>query len=51
MSFLETCPPAPAPGSVKKFFTEPELLEFDSLEKQIQGLRILESFTGSILAP
>jgi hypothetical protein len=39
------------PESLKKVFVEPELKEFDSLEKQIQGLRILESFTGSILAP
>lgn len=37
--------------SEKKPFVEPVLVEFDSLEKQIQGLRILESFTGSILAP
>ena len=36
---------------IKKTFVEPVLVEFDSLEKQIQGLRILESFTGSILAP
>jgi hypothetical protein len=37
--------------TVKKVFVEPELNEFDDLEKQIQGLRVLESFTGSILAP
>jgi hypothetical protein len=36
---------------IRKTFVEPVLVEFDSLEKQIQGLRILESFTGSILAP
>lgn len=39
------------PETTKKTFVEPMLVEFDSLEKQIQGLRILESFTGSILAP
>ncbi len=40
-----------AQPETKKPFVEPTLVEFDSLEKQIQGLRILESFTGSILAP
>ncbi len=36
---------------VKKTFIEPELKEFDQLEKQIQGLRVLEAFTASFIAP
>ncbi|MGQ9897115.1 MAG: hypothetical protein ACUVR8_06120 [Acidobacteriota bacterium] len=35
----------------KKPFIEPELKAFDHLEKQIQGLRVLEAFTSSFLAP
>lgn len=47
----EQAPAIHQPESQKKIFLEPELTEFDNLEKQIRGLRILESFTGSILAP
>lgn len=47
----EHAPTSRGPGPEKKIFLEPELTEFDDLEKQIQGFRILESFTGSILAP
>lgn len=48
---LEQAQATHRPEPKKKVFLEPELTEFDNLEKQIRGLRILESFTGSILAP
>ncbi|MCS7078989.1 MAG: hypothetical protein NZ585_02925 [Chloracidobacterium sp.] len=38
-------------AATKKVFVEPELKEFDQLEKQIQGLRVLEAFTSSFIAP
>lgn len=38
-------------ATFKKTFVEPELREFDQLEKQIQGLRVLEAFTASFIAP
>ncbi len=44
-----TVPTDSAPA--KKVFVEPELKAFDHLEKQIQGLRVLEAFSASFLAP
>ncbi|MFQ3582019.1 hypothetical protein J8C06_09960 [Chloracidobacterium validum] len=51
MNTLETNVIAADAAPAKKVFIEPELREFDHLEKQIQGLRVLEAFTASFIAP
>lgn len=51
MNTLETKVVTTDAATTKKVFIEPELKEFDQLEKQIQGLRVLEAFTASFIAP
>ncbi|QUV81532.1 hypothetical protein J8C01_09945 [Chloracidobacterium sp. D] len=51
MNTLETKTVPTDSMPAKKVFVEPELKAFDHLEKQIQGLRVLEAFTSSFLAP
>lgn len=50
MNTLET-KTVPTDSMPAKVFVEPELKAFDHLEKQIQGLRVLEAFSASFLAP
>ncbi|QUV99713.1 hypothetical protein J8C02_09870 [Chloracidobacterium sp. MS 40/45] len=51
MNTLETKTVPTDSAPAKKVFVEPELKAFDQLEKQIQGLRVLEAFSASFLAP
>lgn len=51
MNTLETKIASTDSAPIKKAFVEPELKAFDHLEKQIQGLRVLEAFSASFLAP
>lgn len=51
MTTLETETVTADVTTTKKVFIEPELKEFDQLEKQIQGLRVLEAFIASFIAP
>ena len=51
MNTLETKTVPTDSMPAKKVFVEPELKAFDHLEKQIQGLRVLEAFSASFVAP